>query len=79
MSQAVTPNGHAPIQAAAPPTGGETRTVTLAGGGTLTLTASVGFMKLPKAERDFVFSLVDQLDAYEASNPVDDDPDEDDQ
>lgn len=56
-----------------PPSGGEQRVVTLAGGGTLTLTASVGFMKLPRTDRDFVFSLVDQLDAYEEANPPDDD------
>lgn len=48
---------------------GESRTVTLASGGTLTLSASVGFMKLAKADRDFVFGLIDQLDQYEADNP----------
>lgn len=52
-----------------PPAGsGEERIVKLASGGTLTLTASVGFMKLPKADREFVFGLVDQLDEYEAKH-----------
>ena len=48
-----------------PPSNGEQRTVTLTSGGTLTISASVGFMKLNKADRDFVFRLIDQLDAYE--------------
>lgn len=47
---------------------GEHRVVQLVSGGTLTLSASVGFMKLAKSDRDFVFGLIDQLDSYEANN-----------
>jgi len=57
---------------------GEQRVLKLASGGTLTVSASVGFMKLAKADRDFVFGLIDQLDDYESKNPNDPD-DEDDQ
>jgi hypothetical protein len=65
------PDGHVPLPPAMQPVGGEQRSVTLSSGGTLTLSASVGFMKLAKKDRDFVFGLIDQLDAYENENPSD--------
>lgn len=58
----VAPTTSAPIGS---PSVGEQRVVNLVSGGTLTLSASVGFMKLAKADRDFVFGLIDQFDEYE--------------
>lgn len=53
-----------------PPPAGEAKTITLRGGGTLTLSASVKFFELPRADRDFVFKLIDELAEYEdASTP----------
>lgn len=48
-----------------PPQAGESRSVTLKSGGTLTLSASVQFMSLSPADRTFVFELIDKLAAYE--------------
>ncbi len=39
--------------------------ITLRGGGTLTLSASVKFFELPRGDRDFVFKLIDELSDYE--------------
>ena len=52
---------HTPV----PVGGGESKTVTLKSGGTLTLSASVGFFSLSAADRSFVFSLVERLEEYE--------------
>jgi Family of unknown function (DUF5343) len=47
------------------PSDGETKTIKLHGGGTLTLHASVSFFQLPREDRDFVFELLDKLTGYE--------------
>lgn len=44
---------------------GESRSVTLKSGGTLTLSASTKFLALSSADRKFVFDLIDKLEAYE--------------
>lgn len=45
-------------------TGANTRAVQLASGGTLTLSATVDFLRLSAEDRTFVFSLIDKFDAY---------------
>lgn len=50
-----------PVQA------GESRSVTLKSGGTLTLSASTKFLALSSADRKFVFELIDKLEEYETS------------
>jgi hypothetical protein len=52
---------------------GSSRSVTLAEGGTVTLTISVDVFSLGKDDREFVFGLIDQLQKYEAQHPSDDD------
>ncbi|MBI2764314.1 MAG: DUF5343 domain-containing protein [Chloroflexi bacterium] len=47
------------------PTAGESKVITLYGGGTLSLHASVRFFELPKEDREFVFKLLDQFSDYE--------------
>lgn len=48
----------------------ESRSVDLASGGTITVSCSVSFLSLRRSDRDFVFDLVDRLDAYvEARGP----------
>jgi len=47
------------------PTGGESKTIRLFGGGSLTLHASVSFFNMPRRDRDFVFELIDKLTEYE--------------
>jgi Family of unknown function (DUF5343) len=74
-SAIVAEKGHVPLPAAFQPVG-EQRTFALASGATLTLSTSVGFMKLAKSDRDFVAGLIDQLDAYEADNDVEADADD---
>jgi hypothetical protein len=49
----------------AQPQAGESRSVTLKSGGTLTLSASTKFVALSASDRKFVFDLFDQLTAYE--------------
>jgi hypothetical protein len=49
---------------------GESRTVTLRSGGTLTLSASTKFMALSSSDRTFVFGLIDKLEEYEKENPA---------
>lgn len=44
---------------------GESRSVTLRSGGTLTLSASTKFMALSSTDRNFVFGLIDKLEEYE--------------
>jgi hypothetical protein len=48
-----------------PASTGESRTVTLKSGGTLTLSASTGFFSLSSTDRNFVFGLIDKLEEYE--------------
>jgi hypothetical protein len=47
--------------------GGESRSVTLRSGGTLTISASAGFLSLSSGDRNFVFGLIDKLEEYEAA------------
>lgn len=47
------------------PVSGESKTISLRGGGTLTLHASASFFQLPREDREFVFRLLDQLGEYE--------------
>lgn len=56
-----------------PASSGHTRSITLSGGGTVTLTVSVDLFALGKEDRDFVFSLIDQLQQYETDHPSDED------
>jgi hypothetical protein len=49
---------------------GESRTVALRSGGTLTLSASTKFMALSSSDRTFVFELIDKLGEYEKENPA---------
>lgn len=44
---------------------GTSRAVTLRSGGTLTLAASLDLFQLTPADRNFVFELIDKLEAYE--------------
>lgn len=53
---------------ASPATGGPARTVSLRGGGTLTVSATLDLFALTPEDRDFVFRLIDQLSAYESSS-----------
>jgi hypothetical protein len=48
--------------------GGTSRTVTLASGGTLTISASLDLFALSADDRKFVFQLIDQLESYEKSH-----------
>jgi hypothetical protein len=48
------------------PQSGESRSVALKSGGTLTLSASTKFVALSASDRKFVFDLFDQLAAYES-------------
>jgi hypothetical protein len=52
---------------------GSSREITLAGGGTITLTVSVNVFSLGKEDRDFVFGLIDQLQKYEEEHPSEED------
>jgi hypothetical protein len=49
------------------PTQGESRTITLENGGTLTLSLNVNILSLKGADRNFVFKLIDEIEAYENS------------
>ena len=50
-----------------PAQAGESRSVTLKSGGTLTLSASTKFLALSSTYRKFVFELIDKLEEYETS------------
>lgn len=67
----------APLTPAAS-SGGETKTVRLASGGTLTLSATLGLFSLSQSDRKFVFELIDKLEEYATQNPVGDNGAEDD-
>jgi hypothetical protein len=47
---------------------GTTKTIQLKAGGSLTLSLAVNILELKGKDREFVFKLVDDLDAYEAGN-----------
>jgi hypothetical protein len=51
-------------------TEGESRSIQLKSGGRLTLAASTKFFELERADRDFVFDLLDKLREYERANPT---------
>jgi len=57
-------------------TSGSSRSVELADGGTVTLTISVDAFSLGKADREFVFGLIDQLQKYDDEHSVEGDEDE---
>jgi hypothetical protein len=48
---------------------GETQTIVLKGGGTISLTVSINPFKLEKADRAFVFELIDKLTGYGKGTP----------
>ena len=58
-------------------TSGSSRSLVLAGGGTITLTVSVDVFSLGKEDRDFVFGLIDQLQKYEAEHPSEEEEEQD--
>jgi hypothetical protein len=47
------------------PVGGDTQTITLRSGGTVTLTVSVNLFKLSPSDREFVLKLIDEMGAYQ--------------
>jgi len=48
---------------------GTSKSVTLASGGALTLSATLDLFSLNPADRKFVFELIDKLEEYEKANP----------
>lgn len=50
-----------------PPAGGTSKTIQLKSGGTVTVSASLDVFSLKPEDRNFVFELIDKLNAYEAS------------
>lgn len=48
-----------------PAASGESKTISLRGGGQLTLHVTTTFFALPKDDREFVFELLDKLSSYE--------------
>lgn len=57
------------VEIAEPTPKGETRTLTLASGGRITLTVDAAWLALSRAERELVYGLVDMLDGYEGGGP----------
>lgn len=55
---------------------GNSKTVRLSGGGTVTIAISADPFTLPSDDRQFVFELVDKLQAYSAAHPVGEEGDE---
>jgi hypothetical protein len=49
---------------------GESKSIALKSGGTLTLSASFGFFSLSPSDRAFVFSLIEQLEEYGSESSV---------
>jgi hypothetical protein len=62
-----------------PTAAGESKSVSLVSGGTLTISASLGFFKLSQKDRTFVFELIDKLDAYAAEHPQVEESEEEDE
>jgi hypothetical protein len=58
-----TPAGQMPQQDVRPPAG-DSRTLTLRSGGTVTLTVSVNLFELSTADRNFVLKLIDEMASY---------------
>jgi hypothetical protein len=54
-------------------TKGTYKTVALQSGGQLSISISVDLFELSKSDRDFVFGLIDTLQAYKAEHPAEDD------
>ncbi|WP_282947173.1 DUF5343 domain-containing protein [Cellulomonas endometrii] len=60
---------------AAPQSAGESQTITLASGGSVTVSCSTAFLSLSREDRQFVFELVDRLTEYrESHRTADGDP-----
>jgi Family of unknown function (DUF5343) len=58
-----------PALAVPPPgAGGTSKSVSLASGGTLTISASLDLFSLTPEDRKFVFTLIDQLEGYEKAS-----------
>jgi hypothetical protein len=53
-----------------PPPPGESKTIQLRSGGSLTLVTEFRFLELAREDREFVFGLLDQMAAYERSMGV---------
>lgn len=53
-----------PKETGAPASSGTSKTIELASGGTLTLSASLDLFALSVADRTFVFALIDKLETY---------------
>lgn len=47
----------------------ESRSIELTSGGTITVSCSVSFLSLSRSDREFVFDVVDRLDAYRDTHP----------
>lgn len=60
------------VNNATQPSEGESRSVELSSGGTLTISASTGWLSLSTEDRDFVFGLIDKLAEYEQSKSKND-------
>jgi hypothetical protein len=58
------PAAKVPLQPAKPPAG-DSRTLTLRSGGTVTLTVSVNLFELSTSDREFVLKLIDEMSGYD--------------
>jgi hypothetical protein len=58
--------GSTPIGSVSPV---ESRSIELGSGGTITVSCSVSFLSLSRSDREFVFDIVDRLDAYRDTHP----------
>lgn len=65
-----------PTERTPEPSAGATRTIHLASGGRLTLTAAIDFLALTPSDRAFVFELIDKLATYALENPREADADD---
>lgn len=59
------PPGALPEEPEAPKPPGTSKTVNLASGGSLTISATLDLFSLSQTDRNFVFDLIDKLEAYE--------------
>jgi hypothetical protein len=60
---------NAPSVPQAAPSSGTTRTIQLKSGGSLTISVSVNVFDMSQSDREFVFGLIDKLQAYEKGEP----------
>jgi hypothetical protein len=65
-----------PLSKISPAGGGESKTVQLVSGGTLTLSATTSFLTLTPTDRTFVFGVIDKLNEYASAHPVTEAPDD---